>query len=106
MVPYSTGRPGASFRPASHTNSYCTSVSSGESEFTPRIASISGRVTGCLYATIARVSRPGAGKAEAFGLVQAGDDGTVFGPGGDLIAPRDAAHLQAAKFVLAFEIVR
>src|SRR5690348_2933339 len=50
------GRPTTSLRPSSLTKRRCSSVAMTPSTLTPRMLSISARVTGCRYATIASVS--------------------------------------------------
>ena len=56
VVLYKIGRPAVSLRPASAISSHSSSVFTTPSTLTPRIASISVRVTGWRYAMIARVS--------------------------------------------------
>ena len=56
VVPYSIGRPTSSRLPSTRISERSSSSRSVADESTPRISSISGRVIGWRYATIASVS--------------------------------------------------
>jgi hypothetical protein len=57
VVPYSTGRPSESSRPAMRSSPFSISCRNTSLHCTPRIVSTSARVIGCRYATMASVSR-------------------------------------------------
>ena len=56
VVPYNIGLPGTSSLPTSFIKSRSNNLCNADSDLTPLISSISTRVIGCLYATIAKLS--------------------------------------------------